>query len=54
MKELQKQTIMQRETTVSTVAAGISEFQKGTDHTVLEVFTRADNAMYQEKAAMKD
>ncbi len=41
------------ETTPASVAAGLSEFKKGEDASLLEVFTRADGMMYRTKADMK-
>lgn len=37
----------------STLAVGMSEYRRGKDQTMLEVFTRADELMYKRKAQMK-
>ena len=54
MEKINNQAVADCETAGSTIAAGISDYIKGKDTSVLEVFTRADYMMYERKAAMKN
>ena len=53
LEKINRQTIECEEMTGSTIAVGISDFIKGRDKSVLEVFSRADSMMYEKKKEMK-
>ena len=53
IEELSERTVEVDETTSSKIAAGIAEYRKGKDDSFLEVFTRADRKMYEQKRALK-
>ena len=53
IEKINRQTKECEEATGSTIAVGIADFIKGKDKSVLEVFGRADNMMYEKKNEMK-
>ncbi|MBQ7645996.1 MAG: GGDEF domain-containing protein, partial [Clostridia bacterium] len=53
MEQLERQSAQSGQTVGSTFSAGISEYRKGTDESLLKVFTRADEMMYMKKVSMK-
>ena len=53
MEQLERQSAQSAQTVGSTFSAGISEYRKGTDESLLKVFTRADEMMYMKKVSMK-
>ena len=53
IEKINDKTLVCREATGSTIAVGISEFVKGKDNFVTEVFSRADSMMYKRKTEMK-
>lgn len=53
MEQIGRKTMECKEKVGSTIASGISEFVKGKDKFVSEVFARADSMMYEKKNQMK-
>ena len=51
--DLIRKSVETEQATGSTLAAGMSEYAKGDDASVLDVFTRADGIMYKNKEDMK-
>ena len=54
MEEIDRQMVKYKDTPGNSLAIGMSEYIRGEDSSVLEVFTRADHVMYQRKNALKD
>lgn len=54
LEKVKNEAIEVDDTTTSKVAVGISEYRKGEDNSFLEVFTRADRRMYENKKEIKN
>ena len=53
LDDLYKRSLESKEQIGSTIATGMSEYVKGDDASVLDVFTRANGIMYRNKDEMK-